>query len=151
MRTADERPAKRITRVVHVASAKRIPISQRGNGQHGQGKSLGILGKPDVPPSSLIPYISSTRRWTQLRNFLIATKVVQRKRSVVRFLPFGCIGYFTLLQQLFSEYLDIVCRAGMLRDTHPAHKSNEIDAFNSHVLHILSLTPRLHRLINISP
>lgn len=58
--------------------------------------------------------------------------------SVVWFLPFGCIGHFSNFFQ--PEYLDTACRAGMLRDTQPAHKSNEIDAFNSHVLHILSLT-----------
>lgn len=168
MRSADERSAKRITRVLHVAPGKEnwIPISRRGNGQ--QGKSLGILGKPDVcsalpSPSRqfLIPYISSTRRWTRLRNFLIATKAVQRKRSVVRFLPFGCIGHFTLLQQLFSPGISryrLPCgnvaehtagaqikRNRCVQFARAAHFQPDVAASRA------AIAQRVHRLINISP
>lgn len=135
-----------------------IPISQRGNGQHDQGKSLGILGKLNVPPVLLIPYISSTRRWTRLRNFLIATKAVQRKRSVIRFLPFGCIGHFTLLQQLFSPGISRyrlpdgnvaghtagaqIKRNRCVQFARAAHFEPDVAA---------SRLPRMHRLISILP
>jgi len=105
-----------------------IPISRRGNDQYGNiawdSREAGCALFSHTVHVARRP----TRRWTRLRNFPIATKAVQRKRSVVRFLPFGCASHFTLLQQVFPGYLVVKLR---YTSQSVLQKSNEIDAFNS--------------------
>jgi len=156
MRAADERSAKRITRVVHVAPAKRIEFRYRDEETASMAREnrLGFSGSRKCPllPSHTIHIVYS--KWTRLRNFLIATKAVQRKRSVVRFLPFGCIGHFTLLQQLFSPGISryrLPCGNVAGHTAGAQIKRNRCVQF-ARAAHFEPdvAAPRLPRLINIS-